>query len=96
MFSNWAQFLIVMNYLSLLTEEQTLVMYSGHPMGLFPSQPEAPRCIITNGMVSWIYVISRREKVHMMDNEKIFFRLYDVVTYRRKFLDVMDIISSVR
>ena len=40
-----------MNYLSELTEEQTLVMYSGHPMGLFPSSPTAPRMVITNGMV---------------------------------------------
>ena len=40
-----------MNYLSELTEEQTLVMYSGHPMGLFPSSPTAPRMVISNGMV---------------------------------------------
>lgn len=52
MLSNWAQFWILMNYLSLLSEQQTLVMYSGHPMGLFPSKPNAPRCVITNGMVS--------------------------------------------
>lgn len=45
------QFWIVMNYLSVMTEEQTLVMYSGHPMGLFPSHPNAPRVVITNGMV---------------------------------------------
>lgn len=49
--SNWAQFWLLMNYLSELTEEQTLVMYSGHPMGLFPSNPNAPRMVITNGMV---------------------------------------------
>ena len=49
--SNWAQFWYLMHYLSQLTEEQTLVMYSGHPMGLFPSHPMAPRCVITNGMV---------------------------------------------
>ena len=49
--SNWAQFWIVMHYLSTMSEEQTLVMYSGHPMGLFPSTPENPRMIITNGMV---------------------------------------------
>jgi len=48
---NWAQYHIVMKYLSQMTESQTLVMYSGHPMGLFPSSPEAPRCIVTNGMV---------------------------------------------
>lgn len=51
-FSNWAQFLLVMQYLSTMTEEQTLVMYSGHPMGLFPSLgPSSPRVVITNGMV---------------------------------------------
>ncbi|RNA11490.1 urocanate hydratase [Brachionus plicatilis] len=50
-FSNWAQFWLVMNYLSELDDEQTLVMYSGHPLGLFPSSPSSPRCVITNGMV---------------------------------------------
>uniref|UniRef100_F7EE78 urocanate hydratase n=1 Tax=Monodelphis domestica TaxID=13616 RepID=F7EE78_MONDO len=50
-FSNWAQFRLVMSYLSEMTEEQTLVMYSGHPLGLFPSSPSAPRLVITNGMV---------------------------------------------
>ncbi|KAL3853393.1 hypothetical protein ACJMK2_016936 [Sinanodonta woodiana] len=50
-FSNWAQFLLVMKYLSEMTEEQTLVLYSGHPMGLFPSSLSAPRMVITNGMV---------------------------------------------
>lgn len=50
-FSNWAQFWFVMHYLSEMTEEQTLVMCSGHPQGLFPSNPAAPRVIITNGMV---------------------------------------------
>ncbi|OPJ72008.1 urocanate hydratase isoform B [Patagioenas fasciata monilis] len=50
-FSNWAQFWLVMHYLSEMTEEQTLVMYSGHPLGLFPSHRNAPRLIITNGMV---------------------------------------------
>ncbi|KAM6215479.1 urocanate hydratase [Rhynchocyon petersi] len=50
-FSNWAQFWLVMSYLSKMTEEQTLVMYSGHPLGLFPSSPDAPRLVITNGMV---------------------------------------------
>jgi len=49
--SNWAQFRLVLNYLSTMSDEQTLVMYSGHPMGLFPSSPSAPRAIITNGMV---------------------------------------------
>lgn len=46
------QFRLVMHYLSEMTEEQTLVMYSGHPMGLFPSLPSSPRAIITNGMVT--------------------------------------------
>ncbi|KAL4226707.1 Urocanate hydratase [Mactra antiquata] len=50
-FSNWAQFLLVMKYLSEMTEEQTLILYSGHPMGLFPSSVDSPRAIITNGMV---------------------------------------------
>jgi urocanate hydratase len=50
-FSNWAQFWLVMNYLSEMNECQTLVMYSGHPLGLFPSNENAPRCVITNGMV---------------------------------------------
>ncbi|KAL2091216.1 hypothetical protein ACEWY4_013479 [Coilia grayii] len=50
-FSNWAQFRLVIHYLSMMTEEQTLVMYSGHPLGLFPSLPSSPRCVITNGMV---------------------------------------------
>lgn len=50
-FSNWAQFRIVMHYLSEMTEEQTLIMCSGHPQGLFPSSPSAPRAVITNGMV---------------------------------------------
>lgn len=48
----WVQFRLVMHYLSEMTEEQTLVMYSGHPMGLFPSLPSSPRAIITNGMVT--------------------------------------------
>lgn len=50
-FSNWAQYLLTMQYLSQMTEEQTLHMYSGHPMGLFPSSKEAPRVVVTNGMV---------------------------------------------
>ncbi|XP_067359506.1 urocanate hydratase isoform X2 [Channa argus] len=50
-FSNWAQFRLVMQYLSQMTEQQTLVLYSGHPLGLFPSLPSSPRAIITNGMV---------------------------------------------
>ncbi|WP_293873789.1 urocanate hydratase [Flavobacterium sp.] len=50
-FQNWAQYLLTMKYLSEMTEEQTLTMYSGHPMGLFPSHKEAPRVVVTNGMV---------------------------------------------
>lgn len=50
-FQNWAQYLLTMKYLAEMTEEQTLHMYSGHPMGLFPSSPEAPRVIVTNGMM---------------------------------------------
>jgi len=50
-FQNWAQYLLTMKYLAEMTDEQTLVMYSGHPMGLFPSHKEAPRVVVTNGMV---------------------------------------------
>ena len=50
-FQNWAQYRLTMNYLAEMTDEQTLVMYSGHPMGLFPSHKEAPRVVVTNGMV---------------------------------------------
>ena len=50
-FQNWAQYRLTMQYLSEMTEEQTLAMYSGHPMGLFPSHKDAPRVVVTNGMV---------------------------------------------
>ena len=50
-FQNWAQYLLTMKYLSEMTDEQTLVMYSGHPLGLFPSHKDAPRVVVTNGMV---------------------------------------------
>ena len=50
-FQNWAQYLLTMKYLSEMTDEQTLVMYSGHPLGLFPSHMDAPRVVVTNGMV---------------------------------------------
>ena len=50
-FQNWAQYRFTMKYLSEMTNEQTLVLYSGHPLGLFPSHPEAPRVVVTNGMV---------------------------------------------
>ncbi len=50
-FMNWAQYRLVMKYLSEMTDEQTLTMYSGHPMGLYPSHKDAPRVVVTNGMV---------------------------------------------
>ena len=50
-FQNWAQYRLTMKYLSEMTENQTLVMYSGHPLGLFPSHPDAPRVVVTNGMM---------------------------------------------
>lgn len=50
-FSNWAQYHLTLHYLSKLTEEQTLVLVSGHPQGLFPSTPKDPRVTITNGMM---------------------------------------------
>jgi urocanate hydratase len=50
-FQNWAQYRLTMQYLATMTDEQTLAMYSGHPMGLFPSHKDAPRVIVTNGMV---------------------------------------------
>ena len=50
-FQNWAQYRLTMQYLATMTDEQTLAMYSGHPMGLFPSHKDAPRVVVTNGMV---------------------------------------------
>lgn len=50
-FQNWAQYLLTMQYLASMTDKQTLHMYSGHPMGLFPSHEEAPRVVVTNGMM---------------------------------------------
>ncbi len=50
-FQNWAQYRLTMRYLSEMTDHQTLVMYSGHPLGLFPSHPDAPRVVVSNGMV---------------------------------------------
>ena len=50
-FQNWAQYRLTMQYLSQMTDEQTLVMYSGHPLGLFPSHKDAPRVVVSNGMV---------------------------------------------
>ena len=50
-FQNWAQYLLTVEYLTQMSEEQTLVLYSGHPLGLFPSSPDSPRVVLTNGMV---------------------------------------------
>jgi len=50
-FQNWAQYLLTMKYLATMTDEQTLHMYSGHPLGLFPSSPDAPRVVVTSGMM---------------------------------------------
>ena len=50
-FQNWAQYRLTMKYLSEMTDDQTLVVYSGHPLGLFPSHKDAPRLVVTNGMV---------------------------------------------
>ncbi|HAF28948.1 MAG TPA: urocanate hydratase [Bacteroidales bacterium] len=50
-FQNWAQYLLSMQYLAEMTDEQTLVLYSGHPMGVFPSHKDAPRVVVTNGMM---------------------------------------------
>jgi urocanate hydratase len=50
-FQNWAQYLLTMKYLATMTDEQTLVLYSGHPLGLFPSHKDAPRVVVTNGMM---------------------------------------------
>ncbi len=50
-FQNWAQYRLTMKYLAEMTDEQTLVLYSGHPLGLFPSHPDAPRVVVTNGMM---------------------------------------------
>ena len=50
-FQNWAQYLLTIQYLAIMTDEQTLVLYSGHPMGLFPSHKDAPRVVVTNGMM---------------------------------------------
>lgn len=50
-FQNWAQYLLTMKYLATMTDQQTLVLYSGHPLGLFPSHKDAPRVVVTNGMM---------------------------------------------
>ncbi len=64
-FQNWAQYLLTMKYLAEMTEEQTLVIYSGHPMGLFPSHSNAPRVVVTNGMVIPNY--SKRDDYEKMN-----------------------------
>ena len=62
--SNWTQFRLIMHYLSVMEEDQTLVLYSGHPMGLFPSHLQAPRCVISNGMVSaWLITTTTTSSV---------------------------------
>ena len=63
-FQNWAQYRLTMKYLSEMTDHQTLVMYSGHPLGLFPSHPDAPRVVVTNGMVIPNYSKTRRLGAH--------------------------------
>jgi len=63
-FQNWAQYLLTMRYLSEMTDTQTLVLYSGHPLGLFPSSKDAPRVVVTNGMVIPHY--SRQEDYDRM------------------------------
>ena len=50
-FQNWAQYLLTMKYLAEMSDDQTLVLYSGHPLGLFPSNQNAPRVVVTNGMM---------------------------------------------
>ena len=65
-FQNWAQYRLVMQYLSIMKDNQTLVMYSGHPLGLFPSSSDAPRVVVTNGMVIPNY--SSREDYEKMNS----------------------------
>ena len=65
-FQNWAQYRLVMQYLCEMSDEQTLVMYSGHPLGLFPSSKSAPRVVVTNGMVIPNY--SSREDYERMNS----------------------------
>ena len=65
-FQNWAQYRLVMKYLCEMNDEQTLVMYSGHPLGLFPSSKNSPRVVVTNGMVIPNY--SSREDYEKMNS----------------------------
>ena len=65
-FQNWAQYRLVMQYLCEMNDNQTLVMYSGHPLGLFPSSPSAPRVVVTNGMVIPNY--SKRKDYEKMNS----------------------------
>ncbi|CAB4058212.1 hutU [Lepeophtheirus salmonis] len=64
-FSNWAQFWIVMYYLSIMNDDQTLVMYSGHPLGLFESNSSSPRVVVTNGMEKYLGLESLKGKVFL-------------------------------
>jgi len=64
-FQNWAQYHVMMQYLSALRDSQTLTMYSGHPMGIYPSHPAAPKVVITNGMVVPNYA-TREEYVRLV------------------------------
>lgn len=64
------QFRLVMHYLSEMSEEQTLVMYSGHPLGLFPSLPSSPRAIITNGMVKAQNKTVKKKKLNKLNTDR--------------------------
>ncbi|EMP35601.1 Zinc finger X-linked protein ZXDB [Chelonia mydas] len=85
-FSSWAQFWLVMHYLSEMTEEQTLVMYSGHPLGLFPSHRYAPRLIITNGMVIPNY--SSRDEYEKMFAMGVTILVYELDTTGEQLVDL--------
>ncbi|KAH7938040.1 hypothetical protein HPB49_019393 [Dermacentor silvarum] len=87
-FSNWAQFWLVMNYLSKMDESQTLVMYSGHPLGLFPSPRPSPRVVITNGMV--IPNHSSHE-----DYDRMFAMGITVINAGRKYLKIDDLRGKI-
>ena len=79
-FQNWAQYRLAMQYLSEMTENQTLVMYSGHPLGLFPSHPDAPRVVVTNGMVIPNFVLWKEYRLHTFHR----FQLKIVLNNHRK------------
>lgn len=69
-FSNWLQFRLVMRYLVEMNDKQTLIMYSGHPLGLFPSNRHSPRLVITNGMVFFNKCVNKKIK-SLKENWKI-------------------------